>query len=122
MLIQGRIEVEVISRFDIVSSMFYQPRIEVEFNTRFDIVSSMFIRPCIEINFIQVDQCHCDRCFFDVVSRSTLLVASTSLKTGLFEVDSILLNRSLFDLQKRFIESSLQCRYKLDSRNLSRSY
>ena len=107
MFIQCRNEVEVISRFDIVSSMFYQPRIEVEFNTHFDIVSSMFIRPCIEIDFIQVDQCHCDRCFFDVVSRSTLFVVSILLKPGLFEVDSILLNRSLFDLQKRFIESSL---------------
>ena len=78
-------EVEVISRFDIVLSMFILPCFEVEVKSRFDIVSSMFNRPRIDIDFIKVDQCHCDRCFFDIVSRSTLLVASTSLTTGLFQ-------------------------------------
>ena len=85
MLIQGRIDVEVISRFDIVLSMFILPCFEVEVKSRFDIVSSMFNRPRIDIDFIKVDQYHCDRCFFDIVSRSTLYVASTSLTTGLFQ-------------------------------------
>ena len=97
MLIQGRIEVEVISRFDIVLSMFILPCFEVEVNSRIDIVLSMFNRLSIDIDFIKVDQYHCDRCFFDIVSRSTLYVASTSLTTGLFQdlndVDVSMLSR-----------------------------
>ena len=58
---------------------------EVEVNSRFDIVSSMFNRLSIDIDFIKVDQYHCDRCFFDIVSILLLLVASTSLTTGLFQ-------------------------------------
>ena len=97
MLIQGRIEVEVISRFDIVLSMFILPCFEVEVKSRFDIVSSMFNRLSIDIDFIKVDQYHCDRCFFDIVSILLLLVASTSLTTGLFQdlndVDVSMLSR-----------------------------
>ena len=92
MLIQGRIEVEVISRFDIVLSMFILPCFEVEVNSRFDIVSSMFNRPRIDIDFIKVDQYHCDRCFFDIVSRSKLIVVSILFRRCLIDLVSILIS------------------------------